>query len=134
MASLIGPRFDQRIVNRFVKKMMNGEVITVVQQPKRMGFLDVEDAVNAIIAVSNTSVSSWQSVYNVGNGIAYTVEEIYEAVAAEMKIRTTVSSPILESGNEISSTAVSYEQLKIDTGFIPSIDLNESIKRIIAQM
>lgn len=134
MASLIGPGFDQRIVNRFAMKLMNGESITVVQQPKKMGFLDVEDAVNAILAVVNFPSNSWEPVYNVGNSIGYTVEEIYNAVASELKGRIEVTLPVFETGNDTSSTAVSYERLKRDTGFIPVIDLNESVKRIITQM
>lgn len=134
MASLIGPGFDQRIVNRFATKLLHDETITVVKQPKRMGFLDVEDAVSAILAITDVSVSSWKPVYNVGNGNGYTVEEIYNAVVSELKNRIEVSHPLFETGNDTSSSVVSYKRLNRDTGFIPAIDLKESVKRIIAQM
>ena len=134
MASLIGPGFDQGIVNRFGRKLLHGEAITVGKQPKRMGFLDVEDAVSAILAVTDVSVSSWQTVYNVGNGNGYTVEEIYKAVASELKNRIEVSHPLFETGTDTSSSAVSYKRLNADAGFVPAIDLKESVKRIIAQM
>ncbi len=134
MASLIGPEFDQRIVNRFARQMLNQEPITIVRQEKKMGFLDVEDAVNAIIAVSYATFSSWQPVYNVGNGHGYTVEEIYNSVAAELMDRVGLASVVFETGSDSSSTAVSYARLNRDTGFVPTLDLRESIERIIARM
>lgn len=134
MASLIGPGFDQRIVNRLAMKLMKQETITVVRQNKKMGFLDVEDAVNAIMAISKTPLSSWKSIYNIGNGIGYTTEEIYNAVASELSNRIEISNPLFEMGADETSTAVSFEKLKKDTGFVPTIDLNESVKRIVDQI
>lgn len=134
LASLIGPGFDQRIVNRFIMKLMDGESITVMRQPKKMGFLDVEDAVNAIFAITNISADFWQTIYNVGNGMGYTVEEIYDTVAFELKDKIDFIKPSYENGTDMSSTEVSYERLRKDTGFAPTIDLNESVKRIIARM
>ncbi len=134
MASLIGPGFDQRIVNRLAKQILNQEPITIVRQEKRMGFLDVEDAVNAIIAVSYAVYPSWQPVYNVGNGRGYTVEEIYNSVASELRGRVELAPVIFENGSDTSSTAVSYERLNRDTGFVPIIDLRKSVKKIIARI
>ena len=132
MASLIGPGFNQRIVNRLALKIMNHEPISLVRQPKKMGFLDVEDAVSAIMSVADLSLESWKTVYNIGNGLGYTVEEIYNVVAAMMKNKIEFSEPSIVDGSDISSTAVSFERLHEDTGFTPEIDLNESVKRIIA--
>ena len=134
MASLIGPDFDQRIVNRFVMKLMGRETITVLRQPKKMGFLDVEDAVNAIISVTGTPPAAWKQVYNVGNGQGYTVEHIYDTVAAELRNRTEIPKPIFGTGTDASSTEVSFDLLNRDTGFVPTIDLNESVKKIIASL
>ncbi len=134
MASLIGPGFEQRIVNRFARQMLNQESITIIKQEKRMGFLDVEDAVSAIIAVSYADSCSWQSVYNVGNGRGYTVEEIYNSVASELRDRVELAPVVFEAGSDTSSTAVSYERLNRDAGFVPTLDLRESVERIIARM
>ena len=134
MASLIGPGFDQRIVNRFVMKIIKQEPVTIIRQDKKLGFLDVEDAVNAILAVCNMKNCSWQSVYNVGNGIGYTVEEIYETAAQLLKDRMTVNDPVYENGNDSSCTAVSYDLLNADTGFVPAVDLKTSVERIIRQI
>ncbi len=134
MASLIGPGFDQRIVNRFALKLLNHEPVTVLRQKKQMGYLDVEDAVSAILAVSNYSDGYWKKIYNVGNGMGYTVEAIYEAVSEALKNKVEITDPIIEEGTDSSCTAVSYETLHADTGYTPAIDIKNSIERIIAQM
>ena len=131
MASLIGPGFDQRIVNKFVMRLLHGETITIVKQQKKMGFLDVEDAVSAILAVTETSVDNWKPVYNVGNGQGYTVEEIFSAITMEMESKIGIIQPIYETGTDVSTTAVAFDSLNKDTGFVPAIDLRESIRRII---
>jgi nucleoside-diphosphate-sugar epimerase len=105
-----------------------------MRQQKTMGFLDVEDAVSAIMAVADKPAETWKPVYNVGNGRGYTVEEIYETAAQLLKDRMTVNDPVYENGNDASCTAVSYELLNADTGFVPVIDLKTSTERIIRQM
>lgn len=134
LASLIGPGFDQRIVNRFVIKLMASESIKIVRQPKKMGYLDVEDAVSAILALIGSSYENWKPVYNVGNGKGYTVEEIYNVVASELRSRLDIIEPAFEIGTDESTTAVSFHQLNADTGFVPVIDLDESVRKIIAHM
>ena len=79
MASLIGPEFDQRITNKFAKKVINGEQITVVGGEQRFGYLDVRDAASGIIAVA-FSYGDWDEVYNLGNDKSYTLIEIAQTV------------------------------------------------------
>lgn len=131
MASLIGPGFDQRIVNRFATKMLHHERITIIQQEKSMGFLDVDDAVEAVLSLLSYNVSMWKTVYNVGNGKGYTVEQIFKSLAFVLKDKIDVIEPIVEKGNDCTTTAVSYDKLNCDTAFTPKVELNESIKKIL---
>ena len=80
MASLIGPGFDQRIVNRFVKQAYEGEPIHINISDRRFGFLAIEDAVSAIIALIDKKDVLWKSVYTVGNAESYSIDEIVENV------------------------------------------------------
>ena len=134
MASLIGPGFNQRIINRLAIKMIQHEQITIVRQEKYMGFLDICDAVEAIMAIIKTPYLTWRPVYNVGNEKGYTVEHIYDVLASILKKKIVIDNPIVETGSEISTTAVSYGQLHDDTGYVPMVDLEESINNILAQL
>ena len=134
MASLIGPGFDQRIVNRFAIKMMQHEQIKIFRQDKYMGFLDISDAVEAIMSVVENSDNHLRTVYNVGNAKGYTIEEIFNLLASILKKRMEVTDPIIEVGFDKSTSAVSYELLKNDTGFIPKVELDESIEKIVSYL
>lgn len=134
LASLIGPDFNQRIVNRFVFKLLHDEAISVSKQEKRLGFLDVEDAVSAILAVLNTERELWKPVYTVGSGVGYTVEELYNAAVDILRHQKTIREPIFEYGSDCSTTAVSFSLLHEDTGFTPQIPLSKSIENIIKYM
>ena len=134
MASLIGPGFDQRIVNRLAMKLLRRESVTIVRQDKEMGFLDVEDAVGAIVAVLACPRERWAPVYNVGNGRGYTAEDVFHAVADVLRTRMEVDDAALEQGSEVSSTAVSFERLHRDTGFVPAVSLHDSVERIVDRL
>lgn len=134
MASLIGPGFNQRIVNRLVIKIMQHEKITIVRQEKRMGFLDIDDAVEAIVSMLKMPDKSWKSIYNVGNAKGYTVESIYKSIASILSGEIKSNNLIIENGSDISTTEVSFERLHNDTGFTPKVTLDESIKKIISKI
>lgn len=134
MASLIGPGFDQRIVNRFAMKLLSNEEITIVRQNKKFGFLDVEDAVTSIVSLLDYPREKWRHLYNVGSNQGFTVEEIYEMVVSALNERIDIPYLIIEVGMEKSSTEVSFKRLNQDTGFAPTIDMKESIRRIVDQL
>ena len=132
MASLIGPGFDQRIVNRFVLKILNREAVVVAKQEKEMGFLDVEDAVSAILALIVTPIELWKLFYNSGNGRGYTIEEIFSEVSMVVREKTgIVATATFEDKYDCSSSRLSYEGLHFDTGFEPLITLHDSVERIV---
>lgn len=80
MASLIGPGFDMRIVNRFVKQAMDTGKVTIRDNGQKRAFLDVEDAAQAVAAMADSDVDRWKSVYNLGPCASYTFSQIAGAV------------------------------------------------------
>ena len=87
MASLIGPGFDQRIVNRFVKQALETGKLSVKRNGQRFGFFDVEDAVVGLMAMLATDPRRWKRAYNLGGREAYTLEEIAETVKSVLESR-----------------------------------------------
>lgn len=131
MASLIGPGFDQRIVNRLVKKAIEMEPITISVSEQRFGFLDVLDAVDAIILLIFTESYKWQHVYNIGNEKAFSLVDIIKCIR-DIFDKKSFDMPTVSYVKEekTGSTAVSYQRLHNDTGYEPKITLNMSIKYI----
>lgn len=132
LASLIGPGFNKRIVNKFVKQALKEQKVYVARNNRRFGFMDIDDAVSAIISLVQTKTSSWKSIYNVGSGVQYSLEEIAEAVKRVFKQRNLFTINIIhDEGNGNGKTGVSYMRLYQDTGFRPSVSLEKSIDKIL---
>ena len=135
LASLIGPGFDQRITNRLVKSAVAAGEICIEDHSRRFGFLDVEDAAAGIISLLETDPSSWKEVYNLGSGTGFTLAEIADTAADVLsadfgkEVRVTV-----KPGSGTSDSSVSYELLRRDTGFYPSVSLRESIRKIAVRI
>lgn len=132
LASLIGPGFNKRIVNKFVKQALKEQKVYVARNNRRFGFMDIDDAVSAIISLVQTEISSWKSIYNVGSGVQYSLEEIAEAVKRVFKQRNLSTIDIIpDKGDGTGKTGVSYMRLYQDTGFRPSVSLEKSIEKIL---
>lgn len=134
MASLIGPGFDQRIINRVVLQALQGEKIHIIKSDQRFGFLDIEDAVNAVIALINLDYSKWRNIYNVGNSKGYTIDELISCIARIFKEEDLSFPEVCEDKGDASGCSmVDYHLLYKDTGFRPTIELEESIRKIVRQ-
>ena len=132
LASLIGPGFDQRIVNRLVKKAVAMEPISITISDQRFGFLDIEDAVDAVTSLLHSDIRKWKSVYNVGNGKAISLKDIITNIAEVFQERKFPMPAVSYVNEEKSgSTAVSFQSLHDDAGFEPHISLKTSIIRIL---
>lgn len=85
LASLIGPKFDQRLVNKFVKKVIAGEDIVLKGGKQLFGFLDVRDCADAICTVVNQweRVTTEGEIFNVGTDDSNSLLRIAE-IAVEL--------------------------------------------------
>lgn len=135
MASLIGPGFNQRIVNRLVKQAVAGETLRVIRSKQKFGFLDIEDAARALLALLEIDATQWKPAYNVGNGKEYSVEYIAQRIKYVLeKNSLPIPNINVENGEGSGSTGVAYRMLYEDAGFEPIVDLDTSIQRILDQL
>lgn len=130
LASLIGPGFDVRIVNRLVKQALETGKITVTKDEKRFGFLDIADAVNGLLVLAGSDPASWKPVYNLGTKGAYSLTDIAQSI---QRIMAETGAPLVISevpGEGNDSSALDAGRFYADFGFFPEISLEESIRRI----
>lgn len=81
LASLIGPGFNQRVVNKMVAKAFDEGVIEVMDNGSLLGYFDVRDAASGIIAlIRNEDPASWAEVYNLGPSFGYSLPQIAHCV------------------------------------------------------
>lgn len=135
MASLIGPEFDQRIVNRFVKQAIETGSLTVKKNHQKFGFFDVEDAVSGIVSMLESDVKAWKPVYNLGREGAYTLVEIAETVRDVLRETKGIEIEIeVTDGNESGNSGLVCTLHSDDFGYKPQLSLEDSIRRIAAKL
>ena len=133
MASLIGPGFDQRIVNRFVRQALETGKLTVKRNQQRFGFFDIEDAAGGLAAMLDADVAVWKPVYNLGREGAFTLVEIAELIRQSFKEACGAELSIeVENGDEKSNTDLNADAFRRDFSFQQSFSLQDSIMKILS--
>lgn len=84
LASLIGTGFDQRVVNKMARAALQSGAIQVTSDAV-FDFMDVRDAVLALVRVAESDPSSWQPVYNLGASQPRSLGAMAESVAAALQ-------------------------------------------------
>lgn len=127
MASLIGPEFEQRLVNKFVKQALDGNDLNIQGTQQFFGFMDVEDAANAILRVAEDE-GEWNEVYNLGIKGTYSIIELAEKV--KEIVNKEISINIIEKDVWFNSEVEAkrfYERFD----FLPQVTIEQTIKNIL---
>ena len=131
LASLIGPQFSQRIINRLIQRALNGETLLINQSEQTFGFLDVRDATDGILSLLEIDKLKWRQVYNLGIMKAYSIADIVDVIKEVFKEKQiTIPDIVYKQGIEKGTSAVSYLELSRDTGYKPRIQLKQSVEEI----
>lgn len=131
MASLIGPRFSQRITNRFVAQALAGNDLRVNAGRQCFGFLDVEDAVSGLCAILGSDSAAWKKAYNLGPAAGYSLTEIADLVcrlSAEYCAKPVAC--LAAPSDDYLNSSLDISLFSADFGWRPAVSMEESIRRI----
>ena len=133
LASLIGPGFDQRVVNKMVRRALESGVIEVCDNGSRFGYLDVLDAADALVAVCESDPDEWEQVYNLGPEGGVTLTEIAECAAKEVGARCGRQVKLRMGGSDSQATSSVLDSALFDRSFDWEArnSLLETVKRIV---
>lgn len=135
LASLIGPGFDQRVVNKMIKNALTEKRILASDQTGMFGYLDIMDAALAIIRILAINPAEWPEVVNVGSGAGYTTADIAKLIRSEVTGRGySVDIVFEEMNNSKINTMVSANLLRKLTGWCPATPLSKTVKRIVDEI
>jgi nucleoside-diphosphate-sugar epimerase len=125
---------DTDLLAKLVVKALNSEKINIVGGNQLMDRLDIRDAVDAIIAMLNTPSSQWKSTYNLGAKEQIKLIELAGLVAdITAKEKNIVKSEIaLESKDIKQNFGLNCESFQQDFKWVPSHDISDCIKSVIA--
>lgn len=131
LASLIGPGFDQRIVNRFVKQALSGQTLKVKKNQQVFGFLDIKDAIVALGKVVEKDCGMWKPIYNLGATYGYSLIEIANAVKEVVcELAGVVVKIEFSNGDENCNSELDAQRFYRDFAYLPVIGLKQSILQI----
>lgn len=80
LASIIGPNFDQRFVNKFVYSYLEDKDINIVEKGETFSYINVYDAIKLFYNIIVDSNIKWNECYNIGVEESYTITEIIEEI------------------------------------------------------
>lgn len=130
LAGLLGIETENRMVNKFIKNVVLGKPIKILDGQLLFSQLDIRDAVWGIISLVDVPLSKWKGTYNLGFIKSYYIDEIAEIVKKigkrfdyEVEILREPSEMIIKA--EMDST-VFYK----DTGWTPEYDMKRIIEFI----
>ena len=132
MASLIGPGFDQRIVNRFVKQALCEGKLTVNLSNQEFGFLDISDAIVGITCVISHPKMYLERVYNLGVEEGYSIAEIAQTVCRELERLRKIDVAFNEEKNvNFVNSTMNSAKFADEFGWNRNVSLNGSVKKIV---
>ena len=136
MASLIGPGFDQRVVNKMVKKALAGERLSVQENGSRFGFLDVRDAAAGLLAVCKSNPATWKAVYNLGPDDFVSLTEIADCVYAAVCVGCIDQKTPLVAESDVAPvfSELYCDSFKSDFPWRQVHGLSDSVKSILNTM
>lgn len=131
-------RFDddldrlERVIPLFIKKIAEGEAITVYGPEKSLDFTFVDDCVSGI-HLGITKLLSGEikgGTFNLSFGEARTLGRLVELIAENLEIEPNVTIEPVRVG-EISHYVANLENARKVLGYDPQTPLEEGLKRMI---
>lgn len=101
LGSLAGINFDQRMINRFIKMIMNGESIHIDQGDPKVSYLSIMDAAVAILKLVKNKKPS-RNLYNLANNDYMSVYDLVSFCDTLVR-KETDSSDLITFTSDISN-------------------------------
>ena len=132
MASLLGPGYRQRIVNRMAAQALRGETLTVIGGMQRYGFLDVRDAAAALVRLALSEPSAWREVYNLGRNESYSLLDVLACLQAEIRAETGSEAACeIREGEDLRNSSLDASRFMEQFAWRPELSLAQTTRDIV---
>lgn len=138
LGNLVHENINYRILNRFIRQIVEGKDIHIWNNNQYFDCLDVCDAANAILKVATNDPYKWKSVYNLGTGKLYGILD-FARIANEIA-PTRGITPVkitCEQGAEEGNwrnTALDCQCICQQFDWKPEYSLEDTVMRIFDSM
>lgn len=134
LASLIGPGFDQRVVNKMIKIAIEKRELTALDGNLKYGFMDIDDAIDGILKIITHSNVKFREVYNLGTAKYYSLVDIANKISDCLKIHNYNILVNKKTTEKIYNSSLDVNLFYTDFKFNAKISLDESIEKIYRQI
>ena len=132
LASLIGPGFDQRVVNKMVARALDCGQVAVSGENIVFDYMDVADAVCALACMVRAENSDWDPVYNLGSGQPESLLCLAELVVSSLRGHALdcelAESELLPSARSSALDAAAFERR---FNWAPRLSTALAVERIV---
>lgn len=133
LASLIGPHFDQRVVNKMVDSALKYRKITILDGVQKFGFMDIVDAAKAIVHVMESDSNELDEVYNLGISSGYSLEDIANCIKSNFALKGIYINIDKSSNNVYVNSEVDNKKYCNKFGELITAPIEKTIDKIIRQ-
>ncbi len=130
LASIIGPKFEQRFINKLIVRYLNNEDIHLVDRGEHFSFLYVDDVCNGLECILKASDVHWNCTYNLGTNEIYTIVDIMETIKENISHNYLGNIEIVKETGNNKTNAIDIMKLADNTGYVPKFSLENSIVQI----
>ena len=133
LSTIIGPATPERVVNKFLAKIIAGEDIQIKGGSQVFALLDVRDAAAGLVTLLLSDNSKWKHVYNLGTKESINIVDLAEKCENAIERHGYVKTKIkIEKNDEVVlNSLVKVDALYNDFGWKASYTMDDSIENII---
>lgn len=130
LATLIGKKSTNKVPNIFLKKLMDGEDVTVRGEKQIFSFLDIRDAAEAIIRVMGSNIP-WKEAYNLGTPESYDLLDLAYRIQAFVKNKNPNCGQVIHTPEDVYlNNTMDSSLFYKDFSWTPSYSLTDSLEYI----
>jgi UDP-glucose 4-epimerase len=121
------PLGNQGVIPIFLNKIKNNESPVIFGDGSSVrDYIYIKDAIDATLAVVKKETKN--SVYNIGIGRGTSLNELIQIIR-DVTGKEFAPEYLPDSGKYISKIVLDIEKIKNDTGWFPTTDIREGIKK-----
>lgn len=138
LASLIGPSFNQRVVNKLAQTALQSGALQIQGGNQIFDLMDVRDAASALAVLAASDASTWKPIYNLGSGHPASLKDIACMVAHEVEAQQMAGGAckveIEPPGQnaKVLNTSLDATCFMSNLDWAPALSLNDSVCAIVA--
>lgn len=122
---------DYFLIPSIFNQIDSGEVSLLDPDPKR-DYVHVEDVTEAVIQTVKKDFSGCET-YNIGTGISVSVRDLVNLIKEHCKTKFEVTYKNNARRNEVSDCYADIAKAKKELNWLPKININEGIKKIVKE-